>query len=162
MLIVPESITILGCVTFRASPNKIILDFVVLRENKAFLQLCKQVYDFFLSLIFASSCSIDSIFVSSSTPTDIKSHYGLLCQNSLDLVFILFILTLGELHCWLNSSLSWVELFAEHNKKGAGLVMPLVYLKVRIVFVLTILTTYLPFWPAALRGIYEEEANDSD
>lgn len=40
--------------------------------------------------------------------------------------------------------------------------MPLVYLKVRIVFVLTILTTYLPSWPAAPRGMYEEEANDSD
>lgn len=40
--------------------------------------------------------------------------------------------------------------------------MPLVYLKVRIVFVLTILTTYLPFWPAAPRGTYKEEANDSD
>lgn len=40
--------------------------------------------------------------------------------------------------------------------------MPLVYLKVRIVFVLTILTTYLPSWPAAPRGPYEEEASDSD
>lgn len=40
--------------------------------------------------------------------------------------------------------------------------MPLVYLKVRIVFVLTILTTYLPSWPAAPRGTYEEEASDSD
>ena len=43
--------------------------------------------------------------------------------------------------------------------------MPFVYLKVRIVFVLTILTiltTYLPVWPAALRGTYEEKANDSD
>lgn len=40
--------------------------------------------------------------------------------------------------------------------------MPLVYLNVRIVFVLTILTTYLPSWPAAPRGTYEEEANDSD
>ena len=40
--------------------------------------------------------------------------------------------------------------------------MPLVYLKVRIVFVLAILTTYLPSWLAAPRGTYEEEANDSD
>lgn len=41
-------------------------------------------------------------------------------------------------------------------------VLPLVYLKVRIVFVLTILTTYLPAWPAAPRGTYEEEVNDTD
>lgn len=41
-------------------------------------------------------------------------------------------------------------------------VMLLVYHKVRIVFVLTILKTYLPSWPAAPRGTYEEEANDSD
>lgn len=32
----------------------------------------------------------------------------------------LFILTVGELH-WLNSSLSWLELFAEHSRKAAGL-----------------------------------------
>lgn len=28
----------------------------------------------------------------------------------------LFILTMGELHCWLNSWLSWMELFAEHSR----------------------------------------------
>ncbi len=39
---------------------------------------------------------------------------------------------------------------------------PLVYLKVRIVFVLAILTTYLPSWLAAPRGTYEEEVKDSD
>lgn len=33
----------------------------------------------------------------------------------------LFILTVVELHCWLNSSLSWMELFAERSRKGAGL-----------------------------------------
>lgn len=33
----------------------------------------------------------------------------------------LFILTVGELHCWLNSWLSWMVLFAERSRKGAGL-----------------------------------------
>lgn len=33
----------------------------------------------------------------------------------------LFILTVGELHCRLNSSSSWMELFAERSRKGAGL-----------------------------------------
>lgn len=32
-----------------------------------------------------------------------------------------FILTVGELQCWLNSSLSWMEPFAERSRKGAGL-----------------------------------------
>lgn len=72
----------------------------------------------------------------------------------------LFILTVGELHCWLNSWLSWMELSTAGREQA--LVMLLVYLKVRIVFVLTILKTYLPSWPAAPRGTYEEEANDSD
>lgn len=65
----------------------------------------------------------------------------------------LFVLTVGELHCWLNSSSSWMEMFlSTAGREPASL--PLVYLKVRIVFVLTILTTYLPPWPAAQRGTY--------
>lgn len=35
--------------------------------------------------------------------------------------------------------------------------MPLVYLKVRIVFVLAILTAHRPSWPAAPMGTYEED-----
>lgn len=40
--------------------------------------------------LFIYFCSIDSNFVSSSMPKDIKSHYTLLCQNPLDLVFYLY------------------------------------------------------------------------
>lgn len=119
----------------------------------------------FFHFFFASSicfiCSIESNFVSSSTPTDIKSHYALLCQNSLDLIFYLY-------WQWVNSTVGWIPPRPGWNcsPSAAGReqasVMPLVYLKVRIVFVLTILTTYLPSWPAAPRGTYEEEASDSD
>lgn len=30
--------------------------------------------------------------------------------------FLLSKLTMGELHCWLNPSLSWVEVYAEHSR----------------------------------------------
>lgn len=47
------------------------------------------------------------------------------------------------------------------REESGALAMPRVYLKVRIVFVLTILTTCFLPWPAALWGMYREEANDT-
>lgn len=166
-LIVPESITILGCVTFRASPNKIILGWFccAAKRTKPFFNYAnKFMISFclwFLLQVSVLFVLLIPTFVSSSTPTDIKSHYALLCQNSLDLVYYLY-------WQWVNSTVGWIppcpgwncSLSAAGREQAS--VMPLVYLKVRIVFVLTILTTYLPSWPAAPRGTYEEEANDSD
>lgn len=45
------------------------------------------------------------------------------CTSLSELIWsiFLFILTVGELHCWVNSWLSWMELLAQHSGKGAGL-----------------------------------------
>lgn len=65
-------------------------------------------------------------------------------------------LTVGELRCWLNPSLSWVEVFAEHSRyekrksKGDAWETLLVYLKVKIVLALAIRTTHPPPWPLCM------------
>lgn len=74
----------------------------------------------------------------------------------------LFILTVGELHCWLNSLLSWMELFAEHSRKGAGLGDVSCLSQGENCFCSHNSHNISPSWPAAPRGTYEEEANDSD
>lgn len=45
------------------------------------------------------------------------------CTSLSELIWsiFLFILTVGELHSWVNSWLSWMELLAQHSRKGAGL-----------------------------------------
>lgn len=99
-------------------------------------------------------------FHSSCVPREIKSQCALLCQNSFDLFFYLYWQWVNSTVGWIPGCLGWNCLLNTAGREQAS-VMPLVYLKVRIVFVLTILTTHLPPRPAAQRGTYEEEVNDS-
>lgn len=86
------------------------------------------------------------------------------CTSLSELIWSIFFYLYWQ---WVNSTVGWIPgclgwncLLNTAGREQAS-VMPLVYLKVRIVFVLTILTTYLPPRPAAQRGTYEEEVNDS-
>ena len=90
-------------------------------EQSVFLNYANKFMTSFFLSFFASSicfiCSIESNFVSSSPPTDIKSHYALLCQNSLDLIFYLY-------WQWVNSTVGWIPPRPGWNcaaGKGAGL-----------------------------------------
>lgn len=167
MLIVPKSIAILGCGTSWAPLNKSTLGWFccVAREQSFSLTMQTSLwlfpfFDFCFKYLFYLFYWFQLCLLIYAHGHQIPLRIAL---SELIGSSCLFILTVGELHCWLNSSSSWMELFAVHSRNGAGLgLMSLVYLKVRIVFVLTILTTHLPSWPAAPRGTYEEEANDSD
>lgn len=118
---------------------------VVLQENKAFLQLCKQAYDFFLSWIFSRQVSVSFVLL---IPASIctQRHQIPLHTDLSEIIrssFLLQLQVLVEFLVVLDETVGWAQ------QEGSR---SLVYLKVRIVFVLTILTTYLPSRPTALRG----------
>ena len=87
--------------------------------TKRFPQLCKQVYDFFLSFIFRFK-HLFYLFYWIQLCLLISAHrHQIPLRTALSELIgsdFLFILTVGELHCRLNSSSSWMEL---RSRKGS-------------------------------------------
>lgn len=119
MLIAHRNMPIFGCMTFGAQ-----MILLCWERTKSFFNYANKFMTSF-SLWFSLQESALSVLLIPTLSPHLRPKTSnpithCLCQNSLDLNF-LFILTVGELHCWLNSSLSWMDLFAEHSRKGAGL-----------------------------------------
>ncbi len=96
----------------------------MLQENKAFLLTMQtslwlpSFFDFCFKYLFYLFYRFQLCLLIYAHRHQIPLHTAL---SELIGSSFLFILTVVELHCWLNSSLSWMELFAERSRKGAGL-----------------------------------------
>lgn len=119
------SITTSGCVTFRASQNKITLGwFCCFAREQSFSSTMQtswwflSLFDIWFTYLFYLLFWFQLCFLiyAHRHQIPLRTAFSELIGSS-----FLFILTVGELHCWFNSWLSWMELFAEHSRKGAGL-----------------------------------------